>query len=121
MLKVVPSALPFEFPEGADGKDFRRRRDAHEAGMRGDRARDGGAMRMRRLGRIEQVVSVGNHAGKFRMRRIDAGIDHRDQHLIALGETMRERQPQLAERILRGIAVRLLRRRTRRSSACDTV
>ena len=40
------------------------------------------------------------------MRDVDAGIDHRDPHVVALGHRMRFRQTQLADGILAGIVPR---------------
>ena len=52
----------------------------------------------------ERVVGAGDHALQFGMAEVDAGIDHRDQHLVAGGERVRLVQPQLGERVLRRIA-----------------
>ncbi len=50
------------------------------------------------------VVSFRNGAGQLGMIGVHAGIDHRHQHLVALGEPVRLRQPQLGEFVLRGVA-----------------
>jgi hypothetical protein len=47
------------------------------------------------------------------MRGVDAGIDHGDQNPVTLGEAMRERQTQFADRVLSGVAFALVNRRAR--------
>src|SRR5262245_16903612 len=39
------------------------------------------------------------------MSEVDAGVDHRDQHLVALGELMRLPQAQLRQRVLSRVAL----------------
>ena len=52
------------------------------------------------LGRIEDSC---DRAGQFGMLDIDAGIDHRNQHIVAFGEGVRLRQMQPGEFILRRV------------------
>ena len=47
------------------------------------------------------------------MAEVDAGIDHRDQHLVAGGERVRLADAKLGERVLRRIADRRERSRRR--------
>ncbi len=70
-----------------------------------DQAGDGGAVIVGFLaavfGRRQCVETGGDAPGQFRMIGIDAGVDHRHQHVIAHGESVRLRQMQLGEQILR--------------------
>jgi hypothetical protein len=76
----------------------------HQPGVGDDGACDRGAVRMRPLVGIERVETIRDHAPELGMSEVDAGIDHRDQHLFALGELMRLPQPELGQRILRRVA-----------------
>ena len=51
--------------------------------MAGDDAGDRGAVAVRPLARVERIEALLDHAGERRMVEVDAGIDHRDQHLVA--------------------------------------
>ena len=93
--------------EGADGENLRARRRALQLAVRRDQSGDGGAVLVRRRRCIECVVALHDRAGQFRMRGVDPGIDHRHQYLVAAGERMCLRQPQLGKFILRVIAFRL--------------
>ena len=72
--------------------------------MGDDRSRDGSAVGMRLLAGADRVEAFCDHALELGMGGIDAGIDHRDQHLLALGERVGLRQAKLGEGILPGIA-----------------
>ena len=99
MFRLVPSE-PAE-RERMRGEHMHRGRSADELAMRRDHARDAGAVRMRLVGRAGRIERRRDDARKIGMGRIDRGVDHRDQHMLALGERMRLRQVQLGERILR--------------------
>ena len=71
--------------------------------MGDDGAGNPGAVPIDRFAGDDGVERIRDHAGQFGMGRVDAGIDHRDQDIVALGERMRLRQLQLGQRILRGI------------------
>ena len=81
--------------------------------MSRDRAGDGGAVLVRLLRLAERVEGAGDHARKFGMAEVDAGIDHRDQHRVAVGERVRLADAELGERVLRRIAAGRDRRRGR--------
>ena len=65
-----------------------------------------GAVRVRLLGLAKRVERAGNRALEFGMAEVDAGVDHRDQDLVAVGKSVRLADAKLGERILRGIAGR---------------
>jgi hypothetical protein len=96
--------------KGAHREQLHFRRHANQLGMRGDGAGHAGAVHMRRRLPAERVVFVGDHAGEIGMAGIDLGIDHRHQHIVAIGDAMRFQQMQFGNDVLRGGAVGLCRR-----------
>lgn len=91
--------------ERADRQNPRRRRTSHQPCMRRDGARDAGAEDVRTFLGSKRVEGVGDGVRKFRVFDVDAGIDHRNRDIGAMGERMRLRQPQFRKRILRRIAL----------------
>ena len=91
--------------ERADRQKPGLRRASHQPGMRHDRAGNAGAVDMRTFLAAERIEIVRDRIGKFGMRGVDAGIDHRNGDVHAAGQRMRLRQPKLRDRILRGIAL----------------
>jgi len=73
--------------------------------MGDDGACDRGAVRMRLLVGVERVETIHDHARELGMSEVDAGIDHRDQHLVALSELVRLPQAQLGRRVLPRVAL----------------
>ncbi len=65
------------------------RRGAHQPPVRSDRAGNASAVHMRCLAGAERIETVGHGASEFGMTRIDAGVDHGDQHVGAARERMR--------------------------------
>ena len=59
---------------------------------------------MRLLGLAERVERADDRARQFGMTEVDAGIDHRDQHPVAVGERVRLADAELGERVLRRVA-----------------
>jgi hypothetical protein len=62
--------------------------------VRGDRAGNAGAVRMRRRRAAERVVFLGDDAGEIGMLGVDLGIDHRHRHVITIGDLVGLRQMQ---------------------------
>ena len=104
ILKVVPSALVPCRIEGADREDAR----AGAAPISLPCAAIRPAMAVPCLCGVIGVSSASKVCATAPASSgcdgVDAGIDHRDQHIVAFGERMRLRQPQLGEFVLRGIA-----------------
>ena len=73
--------------------------------MRDDRTRNAGAVNMRPFPAAERIEAVRDRVGKFGMPDVDAGIDHRDGDVGAMGQPVRLRQTKFRERILGGIAL----------------
>ena len=102
--------------ERADRQDARGGRHAHQPRAGGDGAGDRGAVRVRLLGLAQRIERAGDHAAQLGMPGVHAGIDHRDQDVVALGQAVRLLQPQLGQRVLRRIAAE---RRERAGSRRD--
>ncbi len=105
MLRLVPSAVLFDFAEGAHRDDAGLRRDAEQPVARGDRARHGGAVRVRRLLGGERVELLGNLALQLGVPLVDLGIDHRDGDALAGGELVGLFELELADHVLRRVAL----------------
>ena len=110
---MVASALAPAAPNARMARILRGWRRAHQPRMRGDRAGDRGAVLMRLLRLAERVERADDHARKLGMAEVDAGIDHRDQDRVAVGERVRLADAELGERVLRRIAAGRDRRRGR--------
>jgi hypothetical protein len=89
--------------EGADGDDARFRRTAHQSAMSGNGASNAGAVDMGAFLAAERVERIGNRIGEFGVTGVDAGVDHGDRHIHAVGQHVRLRQLEFRDRILRGI------------------
>ncbi len=62
-------------------------------------------MDVRTLLAAKRVEAVRDRIGKFRMLRIDSGIDHGNGHVGAVGELVRFGQSKFRDRVLAGIAL----------------
>ena len=105
MLKVVASGGPLLGAECPSREDASLGCGSHQPHMGDDGAGDCGAVCMRLLFGVERVVAIHDRARELGMSQVDAGIDYRDQHLLALGELVSLPQAELRQRILPGVAI----------------
>ena len=87
--------------EGADREKPHVRCGSHQLGARDDRACHAGAVWIGGAHGGDGVEAVGDGVDDLRMRRVDRGVDHRDQDFLAGGEAMRFAKMQLGRRVLR--------------------
>ena len=116
ILNVVPCALSCSPAKARTASSFTFGATPIELGMRGDGAGHAGAVRVRRRGGAERVELADEHAGEIGMLRVDFGIDHSHDHVVAIGELVRFQKMQLGNDVLLGVwgwLVVLRRRRLR--------
>ena len=86
--------------ERARDQDVRAGRGATQPRPRSDGADDRRPVRMHAVAAADGIEGVEDHPRQFRMLRIGAGIDDRDQHALPGCERVRLRHPHAGERIL---------------------